>query len=446
MFRNWYQQAGTPELDITANWTAATGQYSLTFNQSCNATPGQLHKEPFLIPFRLALYASSGEILDIVIEDSEETSFSILNSGKEVILQLTNHSQTIVFSGLQQQPVPSLLRGFSAPIKLRFNYTDKELALLLTHDDDSYSNWEAGQTLMSVIITDMTEALVRGDEPAVPDILINAFTEILENSDSDPSQLAMSIKDPGLDFMSEQFQQVPFDELVSAYNLINNYLATNLKPKLLKVYHQAARNVDSNVANKVGWRKLQNACLSLLAMANDDEVTELAIEQFNGSAEMTNSLAALKVLAHSQSDQKNMLLDTFYQGWQDEELVVDKWFSVQATNPSESVIDDIYKLIDNADFQLSNPNKVRALISSFARNNLQNFHRKDGLGYELVADIIVKLNKINPQIAARLTSSFNRWRHFDEQRKDLMEYQLKRIVELENVSADVYEIASKALI
>ncbi len=448
LFRNWYSQAGTPELDINAHWDSSKGEYTLTINQDCKPTPGQPHKEPFLIPLRLALFSKAGEMQNLVITNSDikcKIVDSGAISGKEAVIEITEHHQTIVFSGLNEKPMPSLLRGFSAPVKLHFDFSDQELALLLAFDNDSYSSWEAGQMLMTKLIINLTEDLLEEKPLSFPVELEDAFNSILEAKDTDPNLLAMNLSTPGLDFLLEQFQEVPWDELVNAHNYLNRNLAIKCHGNLLSTYEHAASMADSDRTNASGWRKLQNACLSLLGKAEETDAVSLAIEQFERAKGMTNSLASLKVVAHSQQADKTKLLDTFYLRWQDEELVLDKWFSVQATNPERDVINEIYQLLEHADFQISNPNKVRALITTFAKGNLQNFHRLDGAGYKLVADMIIKLNKLNPQIAARLTSSFNSWRKFDSSRKELMKHQLKRIVELENVSSDVYEIASKAL-
>ncbi|MCP3673724.1 MAG: aminopeptidase N [Gammaproteobacteria bacterium] len=448
LFRNWYRQAGTPELDVNAHWDSSKGKYTLTITQYCKPTPGQPHKEPFLIPLRLALFSKAGEMQNLDIANSDIKCKIVDNgafSGKEAVIEITEHHQTIVFSGLNEKPIPSLLRGFSAPIKLHFGFSDQELALLLAFDNDSYSSWEAGQMLMTKLIVNLTGDLLEDKPLSFPIELEETFNNILEVKDADPNLLAMNLSTPSLDFLLEQFQEVPWNELVNAYNYFNRTLAIKCHGNLLSTYDRAASMADSDRENASGWRKLQNACLSLLGKAEETEGISLAIKQFKQAKEMTNSLASLKVVAHSQQADKTKWLDTFYQRWQDEELVLDKWFSVQATNPERDVINEIYQLLEHADFQISNPNKVRALITAFAKGNLENFHRLDGVGYKLVADVIIKLNKINPQIAARLTSSFNSWRKFDNSRKELMKHQLKRIVELENVSADVYEIASKAL-
>jgi aminopeptidase N len=448
LFRNWYRQAGTPVVSVRSNWDESSAKLLMTINQSCPSTPGQLHKEPFLIPFKLALLSENGDFFNIQIEpNNHPIEFEVSESGKEVIIQLTEYSQTLVFVGIETNPVLSLLRSFSAPVKLEYSYTQAELAILLAYDTDSFSNWEAGQSLMISAIKEMTEAVKNTTSLEIPEIVLVAFERILSDKIfDDPSLLAMSLKVPTLDYLVEQFQLVPFDELITAYDYFNQYLADHLRDNLLSTYNFAIESAAKDTTNSAGWRRLQNSCLVLLDHSSDQSLDNLAQQQFEHAKGMTNSLAALKVITHGTSKHKKSALETFYKRWQDEELVLDKWFAVQATNPSESAIDDILNLFEHADFQLSNPNKVRALVGSFARNNLQNFHRIDGAGYKLVADVIVKLNKINPQIASRLTSSFNRWKHFDDDRKSMMQQQLQRLVQLDDVSPDVYEIASKALL
>ncbi|MFT5452015.1 MAG: aminopeptidase N, partial [Enterobacterales bacterium] len=448
LFRNWYSQAGTPVVSVTTTWDESAAKLSMTIIQSCPATPGQLHKEPFLIPFKIALLSESGDLFNIHIEaNNHPLEFEISESGKEVIIQLTEYSHTLVFTGVETNPVPSLLRCFSAPVKLEYNYSQAELAVLLIYDTDSFSSWEAGQSLMILAIKEMTTAVKNTTHLRMSKIVLEAFERILtDKTYDDPSLLAMSLKVPSLDYLVEQFQKVPFDELITAYNYFNQYLSDHLKAPLLSTYNFSIKNAVESPINAVAWRRLQNSCLVLLDKSSDESLADLSQQQFEQAKCMTNSLAALKVITHGLSKNKQSALDVFYQRWQDEELVLDKWFAVQATNPSESAVDDILNLFDHADFQLSNPNKVRALVASFAKNNLQNFHRIDGAGYKLVADVIVKLNKINPQIASRLTSSFNRWKHFDDVRKSMMQQQLQRLMELDDVSPDVYEIASKALL
>ena len=448
LFRNWYRQAGTPEVDISSHWDSAKGEYTLSIVQDCKPTPGQPHKEAFMIPIRMALYSNDGH-LQILSSENENLKYCISDSGeistKEAVIEISKRQQTIVFSDLIEKPIPSLLRGFSAPVKLNYDYSDQELALLLAFDKDSYSSWEAGQLLMTRLILSMTEDLLEHKELSFPDILKEVFNRLLDDTCADPNLLAMNLISPGLDFLIEQFQEVPFDELIRASDYLNRNLSIKCHENLLATYERSVIMATTEPEEASGWRKLQNACLALLSKAEEAEGISLAVDQFDGADKMTNSLAALKVVVHSQSKDRNRLLETFYQRWQDEELVLDKWFTVQATNPESNVINEVYQLMEHADFQISNPNKVRALIAAFAKSNLKNFHRKDGAGYKLVGDMIIKLNKLNPQIAARLTSAFNNWRKFDNSRKQLMENQLKMLVELDNVSPDVYEIASKAL-
>ncbi|MCP4273556.1 MAG: aminopeptidase N [Gammaproteobacteria bacterium] len=449
LFRNWYSQAGTPEVVVESNWNGESGDYSLQFYQDCPATPGQAHKDCFLIPMRLALFNEKGEMIQLNLDEKALQSQEIIPlfaAENEIVIALTKKHHSLTFHGLSKEPTPSFLRGFSAPVKLQYDYTDIQLSLLLTNDNDSYTNWDAGQLLMTRVIMKLTEQLVDNQPIQDPDILASSLALMLDKSEFDPNLMAMNLKVPELNFLLEQFDEIPFDELVRAYKAVNHFLAKKLHDKLLKLYHKAILKANQGGDSEKGWRSLQNACLSLLALSEKEEIFQLAVIQFNQSTNMTNALAALKVLTHSESTSKNEILDRFYEQWQDEELVIDKWFAVQATNPQDCAIDDVKQLLQHADFEISNPNKVRALLMSFAKGNLINFHREDGEGYALIADVIIKLNKINPQIAARMAASFNQWRKFDKQRQQLMKIQLKGLIKLDNLSPDVYEIISKALI
>ncbi len=449
LFRNWYSQAGTPEVVVESNWNEGSGDYSLLFHQDCPATPGQAHKELFLIPMRLALFNKKGEMIPLNLDETalqDQGLIPLFATENEIVIALTKKQHTLTFHGLSVEPAPSFLRGFSAPVKLQYHYTDDQLSLLLSNDNDSYSNWDAGQLLMTRVILKLTEQLVDNQAIQEPDILASSLGSMLDKAEFDPNLVAMNLKVPELNFLLEQFDEIPFDELIRAHQAVKHFLAEKLYDKLITMYHKAILMVNQGGDHEKGWRCLQNACLSLLAVSEKDEIFQLAIIQFNQSTNMTNALAALKVLAHSESTSKNEILQRFYDHWQDEELVVDKWFAIQATNPNDCAIDDVNQLLQHADFEITNPNKVRALLMSFAKGNLINFHREDGEGYALIADIIIKLNKINPQIAARMAASFNQWRKFDKQRQQLMNIQLKGLIKLDNLSPDVYEIISKALI
>ncbi|MCP4411494.1 MAG: aminopeptidase N [Gammaproteobacteria bacterium] len=449
LFRNWYSQAGTPEVVVESNWNGESGDYSLLFQQDCHATPGQANKELFLIPMRLALFDEKGEMIQLNLDEKALQSQGLIPlfaAENEIVIALTKKQHSLTFHGLSREPTPSFLRGFSAPVKLQYHYTDNQLSLLLSNDNDSYTNWDAGQLLMTRVIMKLTGQLVENQPIQDPDILASSLALLLDKSEFDPNLLAMSLKVPELNFLLEQFDEIPFDELVRAHKAVNHFLAKKLYNKLLKMYHKAILKANQGGDSEKGWRSLQNACLSLLALSEKKEIFQLAVIQFNQSTNMTNSLAALKVLTHSESTSKNEILERFYEQWQDEELVIDKWFAVQATNPYDCAIDVVNQLLQHADFEISNPNKIRALLMSFAKGNLINFHREDGEGYILIADVIIKLNKINPQIAARMAASFNQWRKFDKQRRKLMKIQLKGLIKLDNLSPDVYEIISKALI
>ena len=278
-FRYWYSQAGTPEVNIKSKWDAEKGRYSLTFQQNCNATPNQTNKVPFLIPIKLALYKSDGQLADINISSDIGSEIStndnnthnnaevdVINkeSVNEVIYQLKDVEETITFNNLDSEPVPSLLRGFTAPVKIKFEYTDQQLAHLLSNDSDSYSCWNAGQTLLCNNIIRMTEALQSNEAVEEGGVIVSAFTEVLGQSDVDPSLLALNLNLPSLGYLIEQFNVIPFNELVMARNTLSIMLATELRPELIKTYKMAVSESVVQDDRATGWRRLQNSCLSLL--------------------------------------------------------------------------------------------------------------------------------------------------------------------------------------
>jgi len=295
LFRNWYSQAGTPEVEISSKWDAEKGSYSLTFNQDCPDTPDQSHKELFLIPIKLALFNNSGEILPLNLNQQDSKSNTVIplsGTDNEVIVSLTNKQQTITFNGFESEPVPSFLRGFSAPVKLDYDYTETQLSLLFANDNDGYANWDAGQSLMIRVIKELTTALINNQQLTQPEILRDTISVLLDKNNFDPNLLAMNLKVPGLDFLIEQFEDVAFDELVSAYKYLNQYLAKELQTQLLDMYYKATTMANKENNHAVGWRSLQNACLNLLAETGDEGI-ELAVKLFDKYRNMTNSLGAL---------------------------------------------------------------------------------------------------------------------------------------------------------
>lgn len=438
-FRRWYSQAGTPELTVTSEYDELHRKLTLHVKQSCPDTPGQSNKQPFHIPLKLGLLDKEGKDLPLQLAANTDQL-----TGD--ILHITQAEQSFEFVAIEQQPVLSLLRNFSAPVRLHYDYNDHDLAFLYAHDSDSFNRWEAGQRLFARVIWQLCAEQEAGEPMQFPLHLVNAVQSLLSDESLDGRFKALSLTLPDIKALIEEVEQVNLDHLITAHNFLKKELAHHLEMDWL-VHYQGNHHVGSFQQDKtsIAQRAFAGVCLSYLVALDKPKAYELAVSQLLNSNNMTDAETALKLLMHSNYEDKQQLADDFYQKWQNEDLVVNKWFMSQATDPNDSTIERVETLIEHPAFDLKNPNKVRAVVGAFAGANLAQFHRKDGQGYVFLADQIKRLYSVNPQTAARLTGAFNRWKKFDDERQRLMCEQLQGILQQPDLSKDVYEIASKAL-
>lgn len=434
-FGRWYAQAGTPVLDVSDDYDAGTRRYTLTVRQSCPPTPGQPDKQPFHIPLRMGLLDDTGQPLPLRLAGETESA------GTERVLELTEVEQSFVFEDLPVRPLPSLLRGFSAPVQLNYPYTDAQLAFLLAHDEDPFNRWEAGQRLMTRLLLARLEA----PEAAVPAALREAFRTTLEDTRLDPAFVAEALTLPSESYLGEQLEVIDPGAIHAARNGLRRGLGTALADLWLQVYlrNDGAGGDDQEAA--AGCRRLKNLALSYLMASGSDEAAELTARQFIQADNMTDRLAALSLLADTERPAADEALQSFYQHWQNEPLVVDKWFRVQALSTRADTLARVRALTAHPAFELHNPNKVRALIGAFCHNNPARFHDPSGAGYAFLADYVLQLDGINPQIAARLAGGLSRWRRYEPGRRQLMREQLVRISAAPSLSPDVYEVATRSL-
>jgi len=396
-FKRWYDVAGTPVVSCSGAYNG--GEFVLSARQSMNP--------PFHIPFAVKV----GE--------------------HEQVLSLKQREEKFVFPA-KQKPVPSLLRGFSAPVILEYPYSEDDLLELMARDDDPFNRWEAGQRLAGSII------LEKGGKPSA------AFVEAARNllRDPDPAFAAEALTLPGETFLAEQMAMVDPDRLHESRNALRRVLGSELKKDLLAAYERNAnRGPYSPDAASIGRRSLRNLCLNYLGEIGE---SKLAYAQFQAADNMTDSMAALSVLANLDCPEREPALAAFYGRWIEEALVVDKWLAVQAGSRLPTTLETVRQLLKHPAFDLKVPNRVYALIRTFAANHVR-FHGVDGGGYAFLADQIIALNALNPQVAARMARSFDRWRRFDDSRKSLARKQLERIRDTEKLSKDVAEIVGKAL-
>jgi aminopeptidase N len=438
-FSRWYSQPGTPVVDVTDAYDPATQRYILNVRQS-NTNPLAPAGEPLHIPFAVGLLNAAGNDLPLQLEGEGTAS-----QGTRV-LSLTQAEHRFVFEAVPEKPVPSLARGFSAPIIVKYPYDESSLARLMAHDSDPFNRWEAGQRLATALILKNIEHRRAGRDYAVPDSFIAGFASVLADADEDPEFAAEALLLPTEDYIAEQMQVVDPDAIYAVRTHLARTLAEQLYERLLATYHaNTAAGVYSLDGAAAGKRALRNRCLAYLVRTQTPEALTLAEEQFNAADNMTDALAALHSLIECDCPQRERALQAFYARWSAEPLVVDKWLLVQAVSSLPRTLDEVKRLTTHAAFSIRNPNKVFALIGGFAMGNHVRFHAADGSGYAFLADQILALDEVNPQVAARMARAFDRWKKFDAPRQVHARAALERIRGAQGLSKDVAEIVTRAL-
>ncbi len=413
-FRLWYSQSGTPFVDVTDEYDAANKKYKLMVKQ--NYLPNQ---KSFHIPVKIGLLDSTGAEIKI----------------KNNLLNLKNATETFEFENIASRPIPSLLRHFSAPVKLRYNYSDESLQLLFKHDSDGFNRWEAGQRYATNCLFRMMEEFKKGKSLQVPNGFIETFQHVLRTQQNDKLLLTRLLILPNEKYLCEQMDVIDVDAVRSVREFLLKEIAEKLEGDFTAVFKE-------NNQDTIECRQLKN--LALFYLLKLKKHIPLAEKQFNESLNinMTNTIAALNALIEIDGDERDKALAAFYQKWKDDALVVDKWFTLQASSFS---LEKMMQLMKHPAFDLKNPNKVYALIAPFCRSNLINFHAINGSGYQFLTNIVLQLNDFNPQIAARMVTPLTEWKRYDEKRQALMREQLEIILQKKNLSKDVYELVTKSL-
>jgi len=432
-FKRWYGQAGTPQLAVTDEYDANEKVYRLTVKQSTPDTPGQTDKLPLHIPFSLGLLNAAGE----------ETYAHVLD--------VLEAEQTFVFADMAEKPVPSLLRGLSAPVKLSYDYSREELMFLMKYDTDGFNRWDAGQKLSIAVIQDNIAAYQRGEGLSMDQRLIDALRGLLRDTGLDRAMVARMLMMPSEAYLGELAEPVDVEAIHKARQFVRTEVAKALRTELFDCYQKSVSSDDYRPdADEIARRSLKNICLGYLMLLGEPGILTLCATQFNDSNNMTDTSSALTALVHSSFDDafevvKNTALEIFYSEWKHDPLVVDQWFAVQASDPSENVFERVQALMQHEAFDINNPNKVRSLVGVFCNQNRVNFHRADGAGYAFLADRVIELDRKNPQIAARLLTPLTRWRKLTSDRSELMQKELQRIKAQPELSKDVLEVVSKSL-
>ncbi|SDW21051.1 alanyl aminopeptidase. Metallo peptidase. MEROPS family M01 [Nitrosomonas eutropha] len=431
----WYSQAGTPQLHISDSYDAARQQYSLTVRQHTPATPGQTEKQALHIPLKIALYGSKGA-LALVIDGQ--------NKGTETVLDIYQDQQTIIFEQVAENPVPSLLRGFSAPVKIFYAYQLAQLQQLILLDSDGFCRWDAMQSLMRIALCN---AIDGKDNHAEQIMLVDTLKQLLADHVSmDVALLACMLDLPSEQYLASLYDKANPTAISQARTQLQQQLAIQLQPELLGCYQTLQDKIQGLFAPAMAARSLCNRALAYLLHINDARYRNLAQQQFTQVNNMTDQFAALRALVHAEhaGSIAQEALQAFYQQWQHETLVVNMWFQVQVTRPWGNVLQVVHELLNHTAFDARNPNKLRAVIAAFANQNFASFHDRSGKAYQFLADQIADIDQRNPQMAARLLTPLTHWHQFIDEHAILMRKALESLSQRE-LSKDVYEVVSKSL-
>ena len=441
LFKNWYSQAGTPELNICGKYNEKDKIYRVDIKQHCPDTTGQKNKKPFHIPLQLGLLDKNGKDIPLYLDGDKNNSGST-----QITLELTEKTQSFIFSKISSEPVISINRGFTSPVKTYLNYTNDELSFLFSHDSDEFNRWDAGQSLAMNTLLDLIESIKNNQPLVLPDYVISSYKNTLTNPDLDKALIAQAMTLPSEGYLADQLEVVDVGGIHQARTFMRHELAKALKDEFKTIFQQGQSDATYLFhADEMARRDLNHICLSYLMTLQDENIIELCKTQFETENNMTDVLSALSNLSHYDTELRQKTLDSFYTKWQHDAQVVEKWFAIQAASDLPDVLNKVKVLMQHDAFALTNPNKVRSLIGRFCAGNTAHFHNVDGSGYVFLADQVLALDKMNPQIAARLVQSMSRWRRYDDKRQGLMKKQLERILIEKDLSKDVYEIASRSL-
>ena len=438
-FKRWYSQAGTPVVEVHSGYDAPSQRCTLTIKQSCPPTIGQPEKLALHIPFAVGLVGRDGHDVALQLEGDPQPD------GTTRVLHLTSSEQQFVFVKVPDGAIPSLLRGFSAPVLLRHEYTSDELTHLLGHDSDAFNRWEAGQQLALKILLRGIAHRRTGKQPAFPDSFVAVFSRVLTDGLADPAFAAEALSLPSEGYIAEQMDIVEPEAIHAVRVGLRQHLARTLRTRLHDTYSRIrASGPYSPDAKSAARRALRNLCLSYLMELEDDEARSLAMKQFDSADNMSDAMAALATLVNCDCRERAEALDRFYAKWKAEPLVVDKWLAVQASSRLPGTLAEVTRLMAHEAFNIRNPNKVYALIGGF-RGNQVRFHAADGAGYRFLADQVIALDALNPTVAARMARGFDRWRKFDAVHQMHARAALEGIRATQGLSTDTFEVVGRAL-
>ncbi|MFW1585764.1 aminopeptidase N [Vibrio parahaemolyticus] len=432
-FRLWYSQSGTPTLRVNSEYNAEAKTYALTVEQFTEATQDQAEKQALHIPFDIELYDSKGQVIPLIINGE-----SVHN-----VLDIKQDKQTFVFENVVEQPVTSLLREFSAPVKLEYDYSDAELIFLMKHATNDFARWDASQMLLAKYIRQNVTNVQTGSEVQLSEDLIDAFRGVLLDENLEPAFIAQVFSLPSINEITGWYKQIDVDAVDTVLNSITVSLSAALEDELSATYHtlkQAEYTIDHAA---IGKRALRNQCLQFLA--HTDKGNTLVKAQYEAANNMTDTIAAMSAANSAQLECREELMADYSDKWKHDGLVMDKWFALQGTNPAEDALEKVKATMNHEAFSLKNPNRTRSLIGSFLAANPVRFHDKSGSGYQFAGEILRQLNDSNPQVASRMIDPLLKFRKYDEARQAMIRAELEKLKAMDNLAKDLFEKVTKAL-
>ncbi|MCI9724007.1 aminopeptidase N [Vibrio parahaemolyticus] len=432
-FRLWYSQSGTPTLRVNSEYNAEAKTYALTVEQFTEATQDQAEKQALHIPFDIELYDSKGQVIPLIINGE-----SVHN-----VLDIKQDKQTFVFENVADQPVPSLLREFSAPVKLEYDYSDAELIFLMKHATNDFARWDASQMLLAKYIRQNVTNVQTGSEVQLSEDLIDAFRGVLLDENLEPAFIAQVFSLPSINEITGWYKQIDVDAVDTVLNSITVSLSAALEDELSATYHtlkQAEYTIDHAA---IGKRALRNQCLQFLA--HTDKGNTLVKAQYEAANNMTDTIAAMSAANSAQLECREELMADYSDKWKHDGLVMDKWFALQGSNPAEDALEKVKATMNHEAFSLKNPNRTRSLIGSFLAANPVRFHDKSGSGYQFAGEVLRQLNDSNPQVASRMIDPLLKFRKYDEARQAMIRAELEKLKAMDNLAKDLFEKVTKAL-
>lgn len=432
-FRLWYSQSGTPTVKVSSEYDASAKTYALTIEQHTEPTHEQKEKQPLHIPFDVELYTKSGEIIPLQCHEKMVAN----------VLDVKEAKQTFVFENVPEQPIPSLLREFSAPVKLEYDYSDEELTFLMVHATNEFARWDAGQMLLAKYIRANVDNVQQGKSVELSEAVVDAFRGVLLSDVLEPAFVAEMLSLPSHNEVSGWYKRVDVDAIAQVLKAIKVILATELEDELSATYHTLKQAEYTIEHAAIGRRALRNTCLAYLAYT--EQGNELVKTQYAQANNMTDTIAAMSAANSAGLACRESLMADYSDKWKHDGLVMDKWFVLQGSNPAENALEVIKQTMNHEAFSLKNPNRTRSLIGSFLSANPVRFHAKSGEGYRFAGEILREMNSSNPQVASRLIDPLLKFRLYDEERQAMIKAELEGLKAMDNLARDLYEKVTKAL-